>query len=188
MLKCVLQYFETFCLKLSENFNSFHFSHAISNTSLHSNITDFPLTYHISWSSTELYVHCITLFISGQCFVPHNQLLHCNCNIGTDAHLFFTKYLRSEFQEWFGKLLYPLEFLQFHMIAILIWNEWFGWIHTIWIWNRKTLLLSFHGFIFPHTSPIILLLCSCHLCCIDFSFFIYLPTPLSPCCLLLGHY
>ena len=39
----------------------------------------------------------------------------------------------------------------------------FGWIHTIWVWNGKTLLLSFHDFIFPHPSPIILLLRLCHL-------------------------
>ena len=65
-LKCLIQYFDTFCLKLSENFNSFHFSHTINYTSLHSNITDFPLTYHIRVSCLELYVHRITFSISGQ--------------------------------------------------------------------------------------------------------------------------
>ena len=60
--------------------------------------------------SLELYVHLITFYISGKCFVPHNQLLHCSCNIGTAAHLLFTKSLSSEFQEWFDKVLYPLEF------------------------------------------------------------------------------
>ena len=40
-----------FCLKLSDKFNSFHFSHT---TSLHSNITDFVLTYHTRVSSLEL--------------------------------------------------------------------------------------------------------------------------------------
>ena len=46
-----------FCLKLSENFNSFHFSHTISYTYLHSNITNSPLTHYIRVSSIELYVH-----------------------------------------------------------------------------------------------------------------------------------
>ena len=113
----------TFCLKLSENFNSFYFIHTIiSNTYLHSNITDFPLTYHIRVSSIEFYVHRITLFISWKCFMPHNQLLHWICNISTDYHLLFTKLLSSEFQECFGKLLYHFEFIQFHAWAGLLWN------------------------------------------------------------------
>ena len=97
--------------------------------------------------------------------------LHYSCNIGTADHLLFTKYLSSEFQECFGKVLYPLEFLQFHSIVIRIWNEWLGWLHTIWIFNINTSLLLFHDFIFPHTSLIIWLLFSCHLCCPYFSLF-----------------
>ena len=120
-----------FCLKLSENFNSFNFSHTISYTSLHSNITNFLLTYHIRVSSLELYVHLITLSISVQCFVPHKQLLFCSCNIGTATNLLFTKALSSEFQELFCKVLCPIKFLQVYTIVILIWNEWFGWLHTI---------------------------------------------------------
>ena len=103
--------------------------------------------------------------------MPHNQLLHCICNIGTADNLLFTKYLISELQECFVKVIYPLEFLQFHQIAIPTWNEQSGWIHTIWIWNSKTLLLLFHEFIFPHTSPIIWLICSCQLFCLYFPFF-----------------
>ena len=141
MLKFVIQYFETFCLKFPKNFNSFNFSHTISYTSLHSNITDLPLTYHIRVSSLESYGHHTNFSMSGQCFVTHNQLLLWSCNIGTAACFLFNKAPISEFQEFFGKLLYPLEFLQFHPIVILIWNEWFGWIQTIWIWNSKTLLL-----------------------------------------------
>ena len=171
MLKCVLKYFETFCLKNSENFNSFQFIHTISYTSLHSNITNLLLTYHIRVSSIELYVHLITFSISGQCFISRNQLLHCSCNIGTDAHLLFTKGPSSEFQEFFGKVLYPLDFLQVHMVVMLIWNEWFGWLHTIWTCNRTTSLLLFHDCIFPHTSPTIWLICLFHLCCLDFYLF-----------------
>ena len=122
MLKCVLQYFDTFCWKLSDVFNSFNFSHTVSYTSLKPNITNFPLTHHIRVSSIELYVHCITLFISGKYFVPHNQILHYSCNIGRAFHLPFTKSPNSEFQECFGKVLYPIDFLQFHPIVILIWN------------------------------------------------------------------
>ena len=40
-----------FCMNISENFNSFHFSHTIIYTSLNSNITNFPLTHHIRVSS-----------------------------------------------------------------------------------------------------------------------------------------
>ena len=122
-------------------------------------------------SSLEFYVHRITFSISGQWFVTHNQILHWSCNIGTAAHLLFTKPPSSELNVYFGKVLYPLEFLQFHPIFIIICNEWFGWLHTIWIWNSNTLLLSFHDFIWPHPSPIILLICSWHLWCLDFSFF-----------------
>ena len=98
-----------FCLKLTESFSSFHFSHTISYTSLHFNITKFPLTYSIRVSSLELYVHHITFSIIGQCCVPHNHLLYCNCNIDTSSHLLFTKALSSKFQECFGKVIYPLE-------------------------------------------------------------------------------
>ena len=48
-----------------------------------------------------------------------------------------------------------ISFLQFHPIVISIWNEWFGWLHSIQIWNSKTLLLLFHDLIFPRTSQII---------------------------------
>ena len=162
-----------FCLKFSENFNPFHFSHTISYTFLNSNITDFPLTYHIMVSSLEFYIHLITFSISWQCFVPCNQILHCSCNIGTAAHILFTKSQSSELQEYFGKVLYPLGFLQFHPICISIQNAWFSWLHTIWICKSMTLLLSFHEFIFPHNSPIIWLFWSCHICCLYFSFFFY---------------
>ena len=82
------------------------------------------------------------------------------------------------------KVPYPLEFIKFHLIVILIWNEWFGWLHTIFIWNRKNPLLSFDDFIFPHTSPIIWLLFSFHLFCLNFSFFFNLMSsyPLSMLC------
>ena len=120
--------------------------------------------------SLELYVHHINFSICGQCFVTHNQILYCSCNIGTASHLLFTKLLSSELQECFGKVLYHLGFLQFHLIVILIWNKLFGWLHTIWIWNSKTLLLSLNEFIFLHISPINLLLCLCLIFCIYFSF------------------
>ena len=57
----------------------------------------------------------------------------------------------------------------------------FVWIHTIWICNRKNLLLSFHDFIFHHPSPIILLFWSCHLCYLYLPYFFNLMTsfPLS---------
>ena len=181
MLKCVLQYFDTFLFGTFWEFNSFHFSHYISYSSLHYNVTNIPLTLHMRVSSLKLYVYCITLYLSGQCFVPHNHILHRRCNIGTTAHLLLTKYPSYEFLEWFGKLINLLGFLQFHMVVIMIWNGLFGSIHTIWIWNSKTLLLLFYEFIFHHTSPIILLLFSCHLCCIYFSSFsnlITYPPPL----------
>ena len=98
MLKCVLQYFDTFCLKFPKNFNLFHFSHTISYTSLRYNITNLPLTCHTRVSGLELYVKCINLSISGKWFVTHNQILHRSCNIGTAVHL-------SKFQKCFGKLL-----------------------------------------------------------------------------------
>ena len=173
MLKCVLQYFDTFCFKLSENFNSFHIRDIISDTALYSNSTDLPLTYHIRVPRIDFYVHRITSYVSGQWFDPHNELLRCSCYIGTDAHLLFTKAPISEFQDCLGKLLYPLDFFQFHPIVILVLNEWFGWLHTIWVWNGKISLLSFCDFIFPHPYPIILLLCLCHLWCLDFYFFFH---------------
>ena len=47
--------------------------------------------------------------------------------------------------------------------------------------EQQDLVVIFHEFIFPHPSPIILLLFSCHLLCLDFSFFFTLITylPLS---------
>ena len=101
--------------------------------------------------------------------MPYNEILHPTCNIGTYDHIVFTKSLRSYLQEFLGKLLFPLEFLLLYPIFILVCNEWFGWIYTIWVCNSKASLLLFHDFIFPHTSPIIWLLCSCHL---DHTFFI----------------
>ena len=179
MLKFVQQYFDTFLFETLWEFNSFQFNYTISYTYLKSNITYLPLTYHIRMSSLEFYVHHTTFSISGKCFVPHNQILCCRCNIGTNSHLLFTTSPSSKFQECFGKVIYPLQFLQFHTIVILIMNEWFVWIHTILIWNRKTLLFSFHDFILPHPSPIILLILLCHLFCLDFSLFFnpitYLP-------------
>ena len=103
--------------------------------------------------------------------MPHNGLLQYICNIGTDARLLFTKSPSSEFQYLFC-VLYTIEFIQFHIIVITIWNEWFGWIHTIWVWYGKTSLLLFCDFIFPHPSPIIWILYSFHLCCIEFYLFL----------------
>ena len=140
-------------------------------TSLHSNITNFLLNYHIRVSSIELYVHRVIFYISGQCFVPHNRLIYCKFNIGTAYHLLFIKSPSSEFMECFGKVLYPLKFLQLYPIIIRIWIKWFGWLHTIWIWNSNILLFLFHDFIFHHLSAIFLPVCSCHLCCIGFPFF-----------------
>ena len=120
-----------FCLKCFESFNSFHFSHTISYTPLHYNITHLLLIYHIRVSSLELYAQLINFYISVQCFVPHNKIIYCSCNIGTAAHILFNKSPSSEFQECFGKLLYLLEFIKIHNISTLIWNKWFGWLHTI---------------------------------------------------------
>ena len=188
MLKCVLQYFDTFLFGTFWEFNSFHFSHYISYSSLHYNVTNIPLTLHIRVSSLKFYVYRITFSLSGHCFVPHNQLLHRRCSVDTTDHLLLTKYSISGFQEWFVKLFHLLVFLQFHAIFIMIWSELFGSLYTIWTSNSKTLLLFFHEFIFPHPSPIFLVLFSCHLCCLYFSFFFQfndLP-PSSPCCVLLG--
>ena len=84
----------------------------------------------------------------------------------------------------FGKSLFTLEFLRFHLIVILVWNEWFFCIHTIWVWNDKILLLLFHGFIFPNPSPIIWLMWSCRLWCINSYLFLQsnYPPPSSYSC------
>ena len=108
-----------------------HISDTIGYTSLHSDSTTFPLNYHIRGNSLEFYVHRITFYVSCQCFVPQNYLLHPNCNIGTYAHLLLTKSPSSELQEFLGKLIFPIEFLQYHLIVILVWNEWFCWLHII---------------------------------------------------------
>ena len=100
--------------------------------------------------------------------MPHKQILHPRCNIGTNAHLIFTKSPISKFQECLGKVLLPIDFLPFHPIVILVWNELFCWFHTIWFWNGNTSLLSCHDFILLHPSPIIWLLRSFHL---DYAFF-----------------
>ena len=86
---------------------------------LHSNIITFPITHHVRVPSLELYVHRITFSVSGHCFVPHNELLLCSFNIGTATHLHFTKPPISDFQEYLGKLIFPLEFIQFHLILYL---------------------------------------------------------------------
>ena len=95
--------------------------------------------------------------------MPHNELLHPICNIGIDAHLLFTKSPSSKLQECLGKVFFPLGFLQFHSIVILVWDELFGWIHTIWVGNDKTSLWLFRKFISPHTYSIIWLLRLCHI-------------------------
>ena len=131
---------------------------------MHSDIYAFPINYHIRGGSLEIYLHCITFFVSEKWFVPHNEILRPMYNIGTDDHLLFTKYLSSELQECLGKLILPLEFIPFHHIFILVCNEYILWIHYIWVWYSNTLLLFlFSAFIFPHTSPMIWLMCSCHL-------------------------
>ena len=112
--------------------------------------------------------------------MPRNHIIRCRCNIGTYTHLLFTKAPSSEFQECSVKLLYPLYFIRVHTIFILICNEWFGWLHTIWICNRKTLLLSFHDCFFPHPSSIVWLIWSCHLLCLGFSFFFQSDDPITP--------
>ena len=133
--------FDTFCLKLSENFNSFHISNIVSFTSLQSSSTSLPITYHIRVLSLEFYVHCINFSINGKFFVPQNQLLRYSCNIVTSAHLLFSKALINQFRECVGKLFHHHEFFQFHLIVILIRNEGFVWLHSTCIWNIKTLLL-----------------------------------------------
>ena len=95
--------------------------------------------------------------------MSQNDLIYPSCNIFTYAHLLFIKSPRYKLQELLGKLLSPLEFIQLHMIVIIVWNEWFEFIFNIYIWNVKTLLLLFQDFILPHPSPIILLLCLCHI-------------------------
>ena len=95
--------------------------------------------------------------------MPHNELLHPRCNIGTDDHLFFTKFLISKLQDFLGKLLSPHGFLQFHMIVVLICNEWFLALHVLVLERQKLVFFSFSEFIFLYTSPIIWLLRSCHL-------------------------
>ena len=131
----------------------------------------------MSGDSIELYAQCILLSVIGQFFVPHNEILHPSCIIDTDAHLLFTKALISKLQEFLGKLLFPLDFLQFYPIVILVWNEWFGWIHNIWVFNGKTSLFSFRDFILPLNSPIIWLLRSFN---IDCNFFIWYNGLLPP--------
>ena len=112
--------------------------------------------------------------------MPNNEIIHCSCNIGTATRLLFTKSLSSEFQECIGKLLFPLKFLQFHIINILVWDECFVWIQNIWFLNDKTSLLSFHGYIFHNPYPIVWLLCLCQLFCINSSFFIQSNELLTP--------
>ena len=121
----------------------------------------------------ELYIHRITFSVSAQLFFPYNDIIHISCNIGTASHLLFTKSRSSELQECLGKIIFPIEFFQFHLIFILLCNEWFGCLHTIWVCYGKTLFLSFCGFIFHNTSPIIWLMQSCHLFCINSALFIY---------------
>ena len=131
--------------------------------------------------SLELYIQHITFFVSGHWFVPHNKLIHRIYNIGTATHLLLTKAPSSEFQECFGKVILPLNFIQLHPIVILLWNEWFFWIQTIWVWNVKNSLFLFFGFILPHTYPIIWLIWLCHLCYLGIASFLqsnYILTPL----------
>ena len=155
---------------------------------MHSDRTDSPLTYHIRGTSLELYIHRTTLNVSVQCFVSQNEIIHPICNIWTYSPLLLAKAQISELQECLGKFIPPLEFISFYTIVILVWNEWFGWIHTIWIWNGYTslllLLLLFCGFIFPCTSQIIWLLRSCHIYHVLFFHYIWPPYP-YPCCVLL---
>ena len=88
-------------------------SDTIGYNSLHSDGTAFPFTYNIRGNSIELYVHHITFSVSGQFFVPQNELLLHSCNIGTYAHLLFNKALytlSSKLQELLGKVISPLEY------------------------------------------------------------------------------
>ena len=84
---------------------------------------------------------------------------------------------------YYVKNFFPLEFLQFHTIFMLVWNEFFCWLHNIWGCNDKTLLLSFFEFILPHPSPILWLLRLFH---IDSDFFLQynglLPPPYAALC------
>ena len=48
--------------------------------------------------------------------MPQNQLLHCSCNIVTDADLLFTKSPRSEFQDILGKVFILLSFFRFILL------------------------------------------------------------------------
>ena len=74
--------------------------------------------------------------------------------------------------------LFPLEFLKFRPIVKLVWNKWFVWLHTIWVCNVNTWLLSFRIFIFLHPFTIIWLL---HSFCINCALFLWpydLPPPI----------
>ena len=123
-------------------------------------------------TNIELYVHRTTFYLSVKLFVSHNELIHLSCNIDTASNLRFIKSPRSELKKCFGKLIAPLDFIQLQAIVVLVWNEWFSCIHNIWVWNGKTSLFLFCSFIFPNTSPIILLLRSCHLFCINIAFYL----------------
>ena len=70
-------------LNHSKTFISLHIGNNISYTSPDAYSTTCPLTYHIRVPSIELYVHFITLYISGQLFVTGNDILRCRCNIDT---------------------------------------------------------------------------------------------------------
>ena len=110
----------------------------ISYTSLHFNRTYSPLTYHISVSSLELYLHNIIFSVSLHLFVPRNYLIYRSYNIGAAAHRLLIKSLGSEFLDCLIKVIFTLWFLQFCLIVILVWNLNKSQIHTIWVWNYKT--------------------------------------------------
>ena len=178
MFKCVLQYFDPFCSNPSEKFISKHISNIIGYTYLQPDITTPPPTYDIRVTSLEFCVHLMNFYVGVKLFVLHNDIIHRSCNIGTAAHLLFTKATSSDFQEFLGKVLSPLEF---RLIVVLVWNEWFFFMHTLWFCNRNTLLLFFYDYILLNPSPIIWLLHLCHLCCInsDFLFSLMVSSPLS---------
>ena len=120
MFKCVLQYFDPFCSNPSEKFISKHISNIIGYTYLQPDITTPPPTYDIRVTSLEFCVHLMNFYVGVKLFVLHNDIIHRSCNIGTAAHLLFTKATSSDFQEFLGKVLSHLEF---RLIVVLLWNE-----------------------------------------------------------------
>ena len=125
MLKCVLQYFDPFYP--SGSFMSLYISNTIGYTSLHSDSTVIPLTYHIRVPSLDLYVHLITLYISVHCFVPHTHILHPSCNIDTDDHLLFIKPPSSKLHKCLGKVISLFSLFSCIRLLYLSWINFLSW-------------------------------------------------------------